>query len=59
VLGKNTEALLNHQIKAQWYYIFWCIMTIAVVSGQIYVGNSYRAMSNSIQELIENAVVIK
>ena len=59
MLGKNTEALLNHQIKAQWYYIFWGIMTIAVVSGQLYVGSSYRTMSTSIEKLIENAVVIK
>ena len=51
--------LVRHQIKSSWYYIFWAIMTAAVVSGQLYVGTSYKAMSNSIEKLINNAVVIK
>tara|TARA_B100001113_G_C20964254_1_gene558809 strand:- start:590 stop:757 length:168 start_codon:yes stop_codon:yes gene_type:complete len=51
--------LLTHQMKSRWYYIFWAIMTAAVVSGQLYVGTSYKAMSNSIEKLINNAVVIK
>ena len=46
-------------MKSRWYYIFWAIMTAAVVSGQLYVGTSYKAMSNSIEKLINNAVVIK
>ena len=41
------------QIKSKWYYIFWGIATIAVVSGQIYVGSGYRQMSNSIINYIE------
>jgi|TARA_B100001250_G_C19812282_1_gene796272 hypothetical protein len=41
----------THQIKSYWYYIFWAIMTIAVVSGQIYVGYGYRTMSESVKEL--------
>tara|TARA_R100001594_G_scaffold56380_1_gene90237 strand:+ start:4218 stop:4379 length:162 start_codon:yes stop_codon:yes gene_type:complete len=39
--------------KTQWYYIFWGVMTIAVVSGQIYVGAGYRMMSQSIFTIIE------
>ncbi len=39
--------------KTEKYYIFWGIMTIAVVLGQIYVGSGYRQMSSSILELIE------
>ena len=42
------------QIKSKWYYIFWGIATIAVVSGQIYVGSGYRQMSNSIINYIES-----
>ena len=36
--------------KDNRYYTFWGIMTIAVVTGQIYVGLGYREMSNTIQE---------
>ena len=38
-------------IKSSWYYLFWAIMTAAVVTGQLYVGTSYKAMSNSIEKL--------
>jgi len=42
------------QIKARWYYVFWAIMTAAVVSGQIYVGHGYKRMSNSVNNLIKD-----
>jgi hypothetical protein len=38
---------LEHQIKSQWYYIFWGAMAVAVVSGQIYVGLGYRQMAEA------------
>tara|TARA_Y100000004_G_scaffold193195_1_gene255253 strand:- start:601 stop:768 length:168 start_codon:yes stop_codon:yes gene_type:complete len=41
----------RHQIKAQWYYWFWGIATVAVVSGQIYIGNGYNKMSKSLDRL--------
>ena len=47
------------QIKARWYYIFWAVMTAAVVSGQLYVGTSYNAMSKSIEKLIDSAIIFK
>lgn len=37
----------KHQIKSQWYYIFWGICTISVVAGQIYVGSGYREMAEA------------
>tara|TARA_B100001939_G_scaffold276443_1_gene244674 strand:- start:8054 stop:8284 length:231 start_codon:yes stop_codon:yes gene_type:complete len=46
---------LRAQVKSKWYYIFWGIATISVVSGQLYVGSGYRVMSDSMQELIEHA----
>jgi len=46
------------QIKARWYYIFWAIMTAAVVSGQLYVGHGYKTMSNSVNNLIEDLSVL-
>ena len=50
---------VRHQIKSSWYYLFWAIMTAAVVTGQLYVGTSYKAMSNSIEKLIDSAVIFK
>lgn len=50
---------VRHQIKSSWYYLFWAIMTVAVVGGQIYVGTSYNAMSKSIEKLIDSAVIFK
>ena len=35
------------QNKSRAYYYFWSIATIAVVTGQIYVGNGFRKMSES------------
>jgi len=37
----------KHQVKAKWYYIFWGLMAVAVVGGQIYVGTGYRQMAQA------------
>ena len=43
------------QYKQRYYYIFWSIATLAVISGQIHVANSYNRMSNSLElNLIQN-----
>jgi hypothetical protein len=42
------------QIKARWYYIFWAIMTAAVVGGQLYVGHGYKTMSDSVNNLTKD-----
>ena len=44
---------LKHQVKSSRYYIFWGAATIAVMAGQIYVGNGYRQMSESVGDLTE------
>ena len=41
----------KHQIKSGWYYIFWGIMSVSVFAGQLYVGNGYRELSNSIDQI--------
>ena len=46
------------QVKSRWYYSFWGIATIAVVSGQIYVGTSYRAMAQSMNRWFEETIDI-
>jgi hypothetical protein len=38
---------IRHQIKSQWYYIFWGAMAVAVVGGQVYVGTGYRKMAEA------------
>ena len=44
---------LKHQVKSSRYYIFWGAATIAVLAGQIYVGNGYRQMSEQVEDLTE------
>ena len=44
---------LKHQVKSSRYYLFWGAATIAVMAGQIYVGNGYRKMSESVGDLTE------
>ena len=44
---------LKHQIKSNKYYLFWGAATIAVMTGQIYVGNGYRLMSQDVRDLTE------
>ena len=44
---------LKHQVKSSRYYIFWGAATVAVMAGQIYVGNGYRQMSEKVGDLTE------
>ena len=48
---KKSKAKLRAQVKSRFYYIFWGAATIAVVSGQIYVGNGYRQMNASFNRM--------
>ena len=41
----------RHQIKSRWYYIFWGTATASVVLGQFQVGNGYRQMVDSIEQI--------
>ena len=45
------KRMKRHQVKTQWYYWFWGAATVAVVSGQIYIGNGYNKMSKSLDRL--------
>ena len=38
---------LKNQVKSNMYYIFWGAATVAVLSGQIYIGNGYRRMADT------------
>ena len=54
-----TKEKQRNQVKSKFYYIFWGLATVSVFTGQLYVGTSYKAMSNSIEKLINNGIVIK
>ena len=49
----NSMTKIKHQIKSNKYYLFWGAATIAVMTGQIYVGNGYRQMSQDVRDLTE------
>ena len=40
------------QVKSRFYYIFWGIATVAVVTGQLYVGTGYRILHGGMQDLL-------
>ena len=44
---------LRAQVKSRFYYIFWGIATVAVVTGQLYVGTGYRILHGDIRELLD------
>ncbi len=37
------------QHKQRYYYIFWSIATLAVVTGQVYVASSYRSLAEALR----------
>ena len=49
---------IRAQMKSRFYYMFWGAATIAVVSGQLYVGTSYRAMAQSMNRWFEETIDI-
>ena len=46
------------QVKSRFYYAFWGAATVAVVSGQLYVGTSYRQMARSMNRWFEETIDI-
>ena len=52
----NKREKIRAQMKSRFYYIFWGAATVAVVSGQLYVGSSYRAMAKSMNRWFDTAV---
>ena len=49
---------IRAQMKSRIYYMFWGAATVAVVSGQLYVGTSYRTMSRSLDRWFEETIDI-
>ena len=44
----------NKQHKQRYYNIYWSIATLAVISGQIHVANSYNQLSNNLEMILLN-----
>jgi len=49
----------SRQKKSRFYYYFWGLATVAVVSGQLYVGTGYRIMANNVLTLMNEGFVVK
>ena len=47
---------IRAQMKSRFYYMFWGAATVAVVSVQLYVGTSYRAMARSMNRWFEETI---
>ena len=43
----------RHQVKSRWYYIFWGTATLTVFVGQMYVGNGFRRMAESVDRVLD------
>ena len=46
-MTKSSFTKTKAQIKSYQYYLFWGAATVAVVVGQIYIGNGYRRMADT------------
>jgi hypothetical protein len=46
-VSNQIERETTNQVKSNFYYVFWGIMAVAVVAGQIYVGLGYREMAKA------------
>ena len=57
-MTKSTFTKTKAQKKSSSYYLFWGIATVAVVSGQVYVGTGYRAMSKSLDAWFDKTISI-
>ena len=48
-----TKEKKRHQVKSQWYYIFWGTCTVAVCAGQVFVGGGFRRMAESFERVLD------
>ena len=51
-----TKDKKRHQIKSQWYYIFWGTATVAVCAGQLFVGSGFRRMAESFDSVLDSPI---
>ena len=51
-----TKEKKRHQVKSQWYYIFWGTCTVAVCAGQLFVGSGFRRMAESFDKVLDSPI---
>ena len=44
---------IRAQVKSRWYYIFWGTATVTVFVGQVFVGNGFRRMAESLDRVLD------
>ena len=54
--SKEKKEKKRHQIKSQWYYIFWGTCTVAVCAGQLFVGSGFRRMAESFDKVLDSPI---
>ena len=52
-MKKSKKEKLRAQVKSRWYYIFWGTATLTVFVGQMYVGNGFRRMAESLDGVLD------
>ena len=51
-----TKEKKRHQVKSQWYYIFWGTCTVAVCAAQLFVGSCFRRMAESFEQVLDSPI---
>ena len=52
-MKKSKKEKLRAQVKSRGYYIFWGTATLTVFVGQMYVGNGFRRMAESLDGVLD------
>ena len=47
---------LRAQVKSKFYYIFWGTATVTVFVGQVFVGNGFRRMAESLDQVLDSPI---
>ena len=55
-MKKSKREKLRAQVKSRWYYIFWGTATVTVFVGQVFVGNGFRRMSESFDNVLDKPI---
>ena len=55
---KKNKKKQRHQVKSRWYYIFWGTATVTVFAGQMYVGNGFRRMADSLDNVLDSPIIL-
>ena len=55
-VSKKERQKQRHQVKSRWYYIFWGTATVTVFVGQVFVGNGFRRMAESLDRVLDSPI---